>query len=61
MVEIFGGIVLLAVIWLLANIIRALAFRMSNNGGFWGLYHYMVKDKKDVVTEKVSDDKKRKL
>lgn len=43
-------ILALFLVWILANIIRAVLSKTSSGGGFWGIYHCI---------NKKEDDKKR--
>jgi hypothetical protein len=44
---VFEILVLLAFIWVFANIIRALVDMVGNGNGFWSLYHYLIREKEE--------------
>lgn len=44
-------LVVLFFLWLLANVIRAVAFKSSRGGGFWGLYNFMTSKEREAERE----------
>lgn len=61
---IMDGLLVLVVLWIVANVIRALLHKASNGGGFWGIYNIMTKEPKkveqQVITEEVKNGTKKK-
>lgn len=44
-------LIVLFFVWLLANVIRAVAFKSSKGGGFWGLYNFMTSKEREAARE----------
>ena len=44
---VFELLILLALIWVFANIIRALVDMAGNGNGFWSLYQYLIRKKEE--------------
>ena len=45
--DIGGLLVLLFLLWVFVNVIRAVIFKASRGGGFWGIYDMMTKKDRD--------------
>lgn len=54
--RLFELVLVLAVLWVLANVVRATIMKASNGGDFWGLSNWMCDTEKRKAQEKVRFD-----
>ena len=48
-IRLFELAIVAFMLWLLANVIRAIVFKSARGGGFWGLYNYMTKEDRERI------------